>query len=59
MVRCKKLSQQERCRNSDELFERLYTIWNEISEETVTALTSSMIHRVLALIESQGGRTKY
>ena len=45
--------------NSDTLFQCLNRIWNEIDDDTVLNLTRSMRRRVQALINAQGGHTKY
>ena len=47
------------CRNADHLFETLNELWEEISPQYLRSLTHSMRCRITAVIDSDGGHTKY
>ena len=55
----RKMREQPPTQNSYELFELLTQIWDNISEEHVISLTSSMRRRVTSLLTAAGGHTRY
>ena len=53
------LRKRPTCRNADHLFETLNELWEEISPQYLRSLTHSMRCRITAVIDSDGGHTKY
>ena len=46
-------------RSSDELWEQVLLIWNQLTEDDISPFTGSMRRRVNSVIGSDGGHTRY
>ena len=54
-----KLRQRETSRNSDQLYETLRELWDELTPNYISSLTHSMRRRLNMVMEANGGHTKY
>ena len=55
----KELRKRDTCRDSDHLFDTLVAIWEGISPDFILKLTSSMRRRLQAVLNVNGGHSKY
>lgn len=54
-----KLRHYDRPRSSQEMIQTVTTVWNEVSEDELFRLISSMPDRLKAVIEAKGGNTRW